>query len=56
MDIDGGHGCKPPSQVVRKPRLEQPAPPPGDDVDRRTIGTTVGAGRDVIDRHTWLVS
>ena len=56
MDIDTGRAREPLRQVVREPGLQQPAQPPGDDVDRWAIGAAATCGREVVDRHTWLVS
>jgi len=56
MDVDGRRGCKPSRQIRREPGLQQPAQPPGNDVDRRAVSPTLAARREVIDRHTWLVS
>jgi DNA primase len=56
MDIDGTDGRQLVRQLKGEAGLQQPAPPPGNDVDRRTIGTTSAARRHVIVRHTWFVS
>ena len=56
MDIDGRRGRKPLCQVLLEPGLQQPAQSPADDVHRWTIGATATSRREVIGRHTWLVS
>ena len=56
MDINSGRGRELLRQLLGEPGLQQPAQPPGDDVDRWTISAAVATWRKVIGRHTWLVS
>ena len=56
MDISSGRGRELLRQLLGEPGLQQPAQPPGDEVDRWGISTTVAMWLKVIDRHTWLVS
>jgi len=56
MDINRPLGRKIAGQLLGEAKLQQPAQPPLDDVDRRTGLTTVTARREVMDRHTFFAS
>jgi hypothetical protein len=56
VDVNDARRRKPLGEPLREAGLQQPAQSPSGDVDRRAISGTGATRREMLDRHTLLVS